>query len=143
MKNDWPTFVKLWNNYPDPNSRHSKGGYVNECAIRLSITLIKAGVSFKDYTEPVSPEGWARGAESLAVWLWNKQLGKPRIFNSSESFKQKTTGQYGIVFFKDCFVRAGQTKQLGDHIDCWYQGKARSYDDPNNKAKQAWFWKFT
>ena len=116
---------------------------MNKCAIRMSITLQKSGMSFDGYTEPVSPEGWPRGAESLAVWLWHKQFAKPRIFNTGQRFKQKCAALYGVVFFKDCFVRAGETKQVGDHIDCWYKGKVCSYLDPENKSKQVWFWQFT
>lgn len=137
------TFVKMWQSYPyPPTTKRSKDGYENECAIRMSIALIGAGISFGDYTEPKSSEGWARGAESLATWLWRRRLGRPKIYNSTPSFKEKAANLDGIVFFKDCFIRSGQSKKLGDHIDLWNRGTTLSWNDPNNKAEQVWFWTF-
>ena len=67
LPKDYGSFLKLWQAYPwPPTKRQSSGGYANECAIRMSIAL--EGVLpdfFDDYVEPSSPEGWARGAESL------------------------------------------------------------------------------
>lgn len=60
--------------YPEPN-RHIGGGCdgsVNQCAIRMSMALRKAGLSFDKYTGPTSRGGaelYAKGAESLAYYM--------------------------------------------------------------------------
>ena len=139
---------KLYQSYPKPpDISHCTDGYQNQCAIRLSKALEGAGISLSKYSEPRCTHGHARGAESLATWLWQKQFGRPRIFNTGEKAKSTYAQAYGIIFFKDCFTRANETVQRGDHIDLWYPttsgGTAVSYDDPGNKAKQVWFWKAT
>jgi hypothetical protein len=138
------TLLKLWEAYPwPPEVKYSSGGYSNECAIRMSIAIEGAAKAFfKNYTEPKSPEGWARGAESLAVFLWKHHLGRPKIFKSTKSFREASMSAAGIVFYKDCFVRAGEKHKRGDHIDLWYNGTTMGFNDPNGDAEQVWFWSF-
>jgi len=140
-----PNFLTLWDNYPDHNVKQCGDGWANECAIRLSLTLNAEGtltVSKNTYTEPKCSHGHARGAESLANWLY-KKIGRPKIYTDSAKAKADLVGKTGIIFFKDCFTRTGEKTQVGDHIDVWKWGIAKSYDDPGNRAKQVWFWELT
>lgn len=145
LKRDWQTFIALWDAYPWPlSNKYSTGGYVNECAIRMSIAIEKVVPTFfKNYTEPKSPEGWARGAESLAVFIWRRHLGRPKIYKGSPSFRTGSKNASGIVFYKDCFTRAGQKRKLGDHIDLWSGGATMGFRDPDGDSEQVWFWSFS
>lgn len=138
-----PAFINLWNSYPT-QSKPCDGPYDNQCAIRMSVTLNGEGtlpVNSGTYTEPKCKHGHARGAESLANWLAGKaRLGAPKKFTSGADAKKKVAGMTGIIFFKDCFTRAGSTVQTGDHIDLWNKGITKTYNDPGNKAAQVWFW---
>jgi hypothetical protein len=94
------------------------------------------------YSEPKCAHGHARGAESLANWLW-KKLGRPKIFTDGAEAKLKLNEATGIIFFKDCFTRSGETTRAGDHIDLWNKGKTKTYSDPANKSAQLWFWELS
>jgi hypothetical protein len=91
------------------------------------------------YSEPKCAHGHARGAESLANWLW-KKIGRPRIFTDGAEAKQELSEASGIIFFKNCFTREGENKKSGDHIDLWNRGTTKTYDDPDNNSEQVWFW---
>jgi hypothetical protein len=137
-----PGFDGLWSSYPTTNTP-CDGNWDNQCAIRMSVTLNGEGsitVSSKTYSEPKCAHGHARGAESLANWLWKRHLGRPTIYTSGATAKSALVDKRGIIFFKDCFTRAGSNDQSGDHIDLWRRGSTKTYDDPSNKSKQVWFW---
>jgi hypothetical protein len=137
-----PAFINLWNNYPAESSP-CDGGWPNQCAIRMSVTLNAEQTIRVDaytYSEPRCAHGHARGAESLANWLWLNHLGRPRIFTEGATAKRSLNEKTGIIFFKDCFIRKGETVQRGDHIDLWNRGATKTYSDPGNKSKQVWFW---
>lgn len=141
-----PAFVNLWNNYPTEQSP-CDGPWDNQCAIRMSLTLIGEGtlpVNSGTYTEPKCSHGHARGAESLANWLWaKKRLGRPTIYTNPAAGKITIASKKGILFFKDCFIRAGETTRRGDHIDLWNAGITKTYNDPSNNSAQLWFWELT
>lgn len=132
-----PAFINLWNNYPT-EQHPCDGGWDNQCAIRMSLTL-NAERSIT-YPEPKCAHGHARGAESLANWLWRNHLGRPQIFTDGAAAKRTLNERTGIIFFKDCFTRSGETRATGDHIDLWNRGLTKTYDDPANRAAQVWFW---
>ncbi len=136
-----PEFNKLWASYPNENHPCS-GPWTNQCAIRMSIALNTEGtiiVSKKTYGEPRCEHGHARGAESLANFLW-KKIGRPKVYAAGATAKTDIQSKNGIVFFKDCFQRPGEEAVRGDHIDVWMLGVAKTYSDDSNLAKQVWFW---
>ena len=137
-----PSFIDLWTNYPKTDSP-CDGPWSNQCAIRMSITL-NAEKSIKidkhTYTEPKCKHEHARGAESLANWLWANHLGYPHHNDAPDKVKKLIRNKQGIVFFKDCFTRQGEFTRRGDHIDLWYNGITKTYSDPGNKASAIWFW---
>lgn len=140
-----PAFLNLWSNYPT-ESDPCDGGWENQCAIRMSITLNAEGaiqVNQSTYSEPRCSHGHARGAESLANWLWKRHLGRPRIFPDGAKAKIALHSKTGLLFFKDCFTRSGESRRTGDHIDLWNRGLTKTYSDPANKSSQVWFWELT
>lgn len=141
-----PSFINLWNAYPTVSSP-CDGPWDNQCAIRMSIALsgeMTLKVNTSTYTEPKCAHGHARGAESLANWL-EKRLFYPRKVGGSaqdrEAFKDKT----GIIFYKDCFARTGQTAEnrTGDHIDLWNRGLTKGFSDGAYQSKAVWFWELS
>ncbi len=137
-----PSFTGLWNSYPREQTP-CNGPWANQCAIRMSLCLNTDGtitVDKKTYPEPKCAHDHARGAESLANWLWAKHLGRPRMFTSASKAKTDVAELNGIIFFKDCFTRTGESAASGDHIDLWQRGTTKTYDDPSNVSKQVWFW---
>lgn len=140
-----PAFINLWNNYPSEN-HPCDGGWDNQCAIRMSITLNAERTLHVDrntYSEPKCSHGHARGAESLANWLWRRHLGRPAIYTDGAAAKRTLSGKTGIIFFKDCFTRQGESRAVGDHIDLWNRGFTKTYDDPANLSAQVWFWELS
>lgn len=139
-----PSFINLENSYPKERAP-CDGAWANQCAIRMSIALnaeLTLKVNKHTYSEPKCAHGHARGAESLANWLY-KKIGPPKIFKSGADAKKSIATKTGIIFFKDCFIRTGEKIAAGDHIDVWNKGFAKTYDDPDNKAKKVWFWELT
>lgn len=136
-----PNFTNLWSSYPTERSPCT-GPWSNQCAIRLSIALNGEGtlrVNRDTYSEPKCSHGHARGAESLANWLY-RRIGPPRTWTSGADAKAALAGSRGIIFFKDCFTREGELTARGDHIDLWRDGVTKTFSDPENNAKQVWFW---
>lgn len=139
-------FAKLWNAYPPLYPNPCNEQWPHQCAIRMSIALNNEGtilVNASTYPEPKCGHGHARGAESLANWLWRNYLGRPTIFYSGLRAKRSIANKLGIIFFKDCFSRPGSLIREGDHIDLWNKGETKGFDDPYNKASQVWFWEVT
>ncbi|MCF6236905.1 MAG: type VI secretion system amidase effector protein Tae4 [Gammaproteobacteria bacterium] len=137
-----PAFINLWSSYPKEDSP-CDGPWENQCAIRVSLALnseMTIKINKYTYTEPKCSHEHARGAESLANWLWKRHLGRPKIYTKGIEAKRDIQTKQGIIFFKDCFTRSGETTRRGDHIDLWFKGITQSYSDPGNKASQVWFW---
>jgi hypothetical protein len=140
-----PSFHGLWNAYPLERSP-CDGPWENQCAIRLSLAFNAEKtirVNKQSYTEPKCAHGHARGAESLVNWLWRHHLGRPTILTSGHKAKLSLRSKTGIIFFKDCFTRSGQSRATGDHIDLWNAGLTKGFNDPENRATQIWFWSLT
>jgi hypothetical protein len=102
-----PSFSLLWMAYP-VESRPCDGPWENQCAIRLSIGLIGVGIDLSSYSDPVCKHGHARGAESLANYLW-RTMFRPQVVVGSYEFHRRFDGRTGLVFFKDITgFRGGQ-----------------------------------
>jgi hypothetical protein len=157
----FPPFSTLWTSYPHdtqapPGSSHAmpcdekdangQYHYINQCAIRMSYCLIKAGVSLASYTDPKCKHGYARGAESLATWIW-RTFGEPLRVDCSKPGEKAAfiDGAYrsknGIIFFKDFYGNP----VTGDHIDLLYHMNtlvttATGDYTNDSRVKQIWFW---
>lgn len=146
-----PSFINLWKAYSDllvahPDAKPCDGPWANQCAIRMSIALnaeLTVKVNKSTYTEPKCSHGHARGAESLANWLWKHHLGRPLIIGGSEVERRKLQNKIGLIFFKDCFQQAGEADEgrTGDHIDLWNRGlTVGRFSDQAYRSRAVWFW---
>jgi hypothetical protein len=146
-----PSFINLWNAYSallqaHPDAQPCDGPWENQCAIRMSMTLnaeFTIKVNKSTYSEPKCAHGHARGAESLANWLWKHHLGRPLILGGSAQERAKLRDQKGLIFFKDCFQQSGESpdSRTGDHIDLWDRGRTIGrYSDPGYRSRAVWFW---
>jgi Type VI secretion system (T6SS), amidase effector protein 4 len=129
-----PLFQSLLGKYPK-DLRPCDQNWDNQCAIRVSIALVDAGFALTGYTDPLCKHGHARGAESLATFLW-RQVGKPTISKNSSDGKACTRAKTGIILFRDITgFRAGR----GDHIDLWDKN-ATMTGEYFDASKETWFW---
>ena len=144
-----PSFINLWNSYPAyPSPPACDGPWENQCAIRVSIALCgehTLKVNASTYTEPRCAHGHARGAESLANWLWKKhRMGPPKIYTNSPADRNALLNKTGIIFYKDFYMQSSDApgRPSGDHIDLWNRGQTKS-GDYFYRAKAVWFWELT
>jgi hypothetical protein len=154
------------------NSLPCRRGVTNQCAVRMSIALGRAGFGLESFTPPArvhsgngacATDGMAHvlGAHELAVFL-KRTLGDPLVIRPATAgggcahAYAQLRGNNGIVYFNNCFVREGTTDQVGDHIDLF---NGRQYynqiihpsaggDETTGgslfgRADQVWFWRLT
>ena len=129
-------FTDLWKNHPSVNGPENpcSGGdgkalFSNQCAIRVGVALAKCGID----TTKISgaehcwhhdkSEGHILRAEQLAKGLNKTNLPGVAKGNNvkPDSIAKQLKGKTGIIFFKDYWLRDGQTtrNRSGDHIDLW------------------------
>ena len=118
-------FSLLRTQYPGTNTPCMNAGgqptFRNQCAIRMSVALMGAGLSFESYSAARCPHGHARLAQELADWL-RTQLGAPTSTatrSTERTLRREIVERQGIIFFRDCFFRPGEATRQGDHIDLW------------------------
>jgi hypothetical protein len=129
-----PRFKSLLDNYPE-DSEPCNQGWDNQCAIRVSIALVGAGFPLTAYTDPLCKHGHARGAESLANYLW-KQVRPPTISKDPSKGKARTKAKTGIILFRNITgFRGGR----GDHIDLWDKN-ATMTGEYFDVSTETWFW---
>jgi len=134
-------FQKLWDNYQsgapyvDANGKVPPG-YENQCAIRLSATLHKAGVEMKSFSKAnvaVKP-GTVFGrimlngkyvavrADQMGSWLSKQPFcGLPQQPDNvtGGNWEEKVRRRTGIIMFDSYWSRDGQAGADGGHIDLW------------------------
>ena len=128
-----PRYATLETNYPD-NPAPCDGGWANQCAIRLSIALVSSGFALTAYPDPLCSHGHARGAESLANYLW-RQVGRPQVHPGRRA-RTAVQGRPGIVFFRNIIGFRGG---VGDHIDLW-DGAETMTGEYFTESTETWFW---
>ena len=122
-------FKQLWDNYPDddPCDAKNKEGnkeFSNQCAIRLSYSMKKAGISFSSF--PQKRKCWHHpgqdhilAAAELANWI--QKSNHPSLLVTEDvtgdSWRRKILGRTGIVCYEDYYLRKDGSG--GDHIDLW------------------------
>lgn len=142
-------FNDLWNAYPADNSpcQNSAGApnFDNQCAIRMGLCLIGAGVNLSSCRAVRCWHGHGRlhilRAQELADWLTERQAR--REFGAVEIRSRATYtvyhGRNGIAFFRNFYGSGNQ----GDHIDLWEGSTgtlltgARDYF---SRSQEVWFW---
>ncbi|MBK9152679.1 MAG: hypothetical protein IPM25_00340 [Chloracidobacterium sp.] len=147
-----PTFMSLWlrhrQNPHDPVSdRHPNGKllYENQCAIRLSITLLDSEyasefASFFSGNWAKTKEGYLIRAQPMMKFL-TRILGKPRLLTGDNRVGQvaNKTGFLLLINFKGTI----ETERSFDHVDLWNRG-VFGFGDYRwiDRAKKAYFWQF-
>ncbi|HMP20597.1 MAG TPA: T6SS effector amidase Tae4 family protein [Ferruginibacter sp.] len=138
--NQFPSFKTLLSNYPLPyNIRPDRTPinpklplddatganflYFNQCAIRVSLSLRRSGVSLagaKNITNPGhSPYGNGNilGATNLAGFLL--KFGTPEAYDGTKTdVVSKIRNRTGIVYFEN-FIEDGRRTHSATHIDLW------------------------
>lgn len=166
-------FAALWSAYPsekpyvDPKTGKVPEGYENQCAIKVSVALLGAGVrldSFKGATVSVKGAKLAIRAQELATWLKAQRIqgvDTPPQTVTGADWQTKIKGRSGIVYFADYWTRGNEKVPTGDHIDLWngsrltasgFEGAAVTFlrfglgiaslpgFSDLGKAKAIWFW---
>ncbi len=132
---DLPSFSSLVKNYPTSDFQSLKQQYDNQCAIRMSYALQKAGVDMSDFTQFVAGGVVAKLTENgktynvvlRAYQLWDYiyakfgNASKDNYFystnqyspNGEKDYAKKMSDVQGIILFRE-FWGAGQ-----GHIDYW------------------------
>lgn len=139
-----PSFALLRQCYEDYRKDRApcKGGAANQCAVRMSVALVRCGFGldrFPDSSRVHKPYRSCHvdiphvlGAEELGNYL-KLTLGTPIVFHShalrnAESLLKRLQGHTGILYFNNCFKRnRADTSKKGDHIDL-FDGQ-RCYND--------------
>jgi hypothetical protein len=87
-----------------------------------------------DYTDPVTSEGYPRGAQSLANWLM-ENYGNPEISTDRDVFLYNNHNKTGIFFQKA--LGPGRA----NHIDMW-NGKLNPPRAGSGLyvSGEVWFW---
>lgn len=112
------------------DSAPCKAGVTNQCAVRMSVALERCGFSLNAF-DPARRvhRGRSRcvlsiqhvlGANELAKYL-KRIWGDPIKFRgrSKDTAQESLAGRKGVIYFNNCFRRAGQASKRGDHIDLW------------------------
>lgn len=163
-------FKELWENYPDSGlikarcqNKQATGSrpFGNYCAIKLSDTLIKSGVSTVGSD---AKKCWGHSgmkhillAEELAIWLCKANisgLGRVEKINP-KTFQEELKDRTGVIFFKDYWQRGNESvsNRSGDHIDLWNKNEITSSSmftrdileflgrvSDLNESREIWFW---
>ena len=157
-------FATLWNNYPTPSEfthdqlfdelgwgdiKNNKG-YENTCAIRMSLCLIRSGVSVKGRLQIKQGQHKGKWIEPGQVRLSNTlatsgYFGPPRKFKLHDRDKE-LANKKGIV----SFMRIPEYRidgALSGHIDLVKHGKFLYFFDILQcveqcywDAEEFWFW---
>jgi hypothetical protein len=99
----------------------------NQCAVRLSLAMVRCGFSLELF-EPQSRIHQGRescqlddahvvGADEFQRYLIT--VWETGLKGKGGEIKEAIQGKPGIVYFDNCFKRAGESARRGDHIDLW------------------------
>lgn len=118
------TFEELWSNFPTGYPCDQQA-FPDQCSIRVAVALQNSGASLVTFKGATcwyhKNQKHALRAEELANWLNKKYLaGWPDPTDITGANWQTTAeNKKGIIFFKDYWLRSGETSPTGDHIDLW------------------------
>jgi hypothetical protein len=115
-------------------------GYENTCATRMSLALIKSGVSFRGRLKIKEGDYKGRtfepGAKLLADQLAKPHvLGKPQVFKPADA-RTKLLGKKGIVFFWKIDGYGGGHIDIIESINSMHICNSACYFG----SKEVWFW---
>lgn len=113
-------------------------GYINTCATRMSLALLKSGISFGGRLKIKSGTFEGKSVEPGAKLLADKLLhifGRPQIYQPNE-FLKSPTNKRGVVFFWKI------NNYGGGHIDLIEISNTGALCHSNCffSCKEVWFW---
>ncbi len=125
-------FDALWNAYPsnkpyvDKTTGEPPSGYANQCAMKVSLAMMVAGIdmsSFAGATVSADNRRLAVRAQELADWIAQRKLSglsaSPENITGAD-WQATIKKRRGIVFFANYWAREGESgTPSGDHIDLW------------------------
>ena len=152
------------------NSQPCRRTGPNQCAVRMSIALGRAGFGLEGFPSRqyvhsgdggCATDGISHVTSAVALGTWLRSaLGDPLIIRPPSGTTgcaqalEQIRGQTGIVYFNNCFTRQGATAQAGDHIDLfngqsYYNninrteagGDATTGGNLFGRADEVWFWR--
>ena len=161
-------FKDLWASHPLNRSERfpcRTGGfptYRNQCAIRMSIALKGAGVTYdqmprgivtckahpKEYMHYIRAEELARGLSRARI----PGIGPVEIMKNPKNYYRDLFGRTGIMLIRNYWFRTNEARSpTGDHIDVWNGSRTASawlinwffwagYYGGYDKATEIWFW---
>lgn len=133
-----PTYAILATNYS--NNVHDCPDITpspNQCAVRLSRSLIAAGITMdSDYPGNLCRHGYARGAQDLGAYLKIKWGNRDYGFEAPGNTPTQIQGKKGVILFMNIPGFSGQ-----GHIDLWDGANTQTgtYWDAN----PIWFWELS
>jgi hypothetical protein len=159
------TFAELWDNYPSGDP-YNNPNYKNQCAIRLSVTLHRAGIGMQSFSRNLirpmigdkigrillDGKPTATRADEMAQWLKLYPfagLPKPEDVTGPD-WQTKVKGRTGIIQFSHYWAREGESdaNASGGHIDLWnrdtltasgLEGRARAFFRFRLGVASAWY----
>ncbi|MEJ2754541.1 MAG: T6SS effector amidase Tae4 family protein [Gammaproteobacteria bacterium] len=115
-------------------------GYINTCAVRMSLALIKSGINFNGRLKikdgPHQGKMVETGAKLLADQLMKPSVfGRPIVYKPVD-FMKKVIGKKGVVLFWKI------TGYGGGHIDLIESSSTVTVCNSNCyfNSKEIWFW---
>ena len=161
-------FQTLWRNHPlnvserYPCRMAGLPTYRNQCAIRTSVALKAAGLTYAQMprgmamcrAHPKEEMHYIRAEElGKALNMLNiAGLPKAEILRNPKTYYHDLFGRTGIVLFRNYWFRKGEKKfPTGDHIDLWNGSRTSSgwlmswffwagYYGGYEKSSEIWFW---
>ena len=127
-----PSYALMQRAYDDYriDSAPCKSGVTNQCAVRMSVALLRCGFSLDAFqpqarvhrNRPVCQLSVPHvlGAQELASYL-RQMWGVPEQFRGAALASAQTSlqGRRGVIYFNNCFRRERGGPMVGDHIDLW------------------------
>ncbi|HDR2845639.1 T6SS effector amidase Tae4 family protein [Enterobacter sichuanensis] len=120
----------------------SNPGYMNTCAVRMSLALLKCDVKFEGRLAikngPYKGKKIEPGAKLLADQLYKASVfGKAEIYTDIREAGQKLRNRKGVIFFNRI------TNYNGGHIDLLEpvgDNMMQCNSDCYTDCKEIWFW---
>lgn len=120
---------------------HQDPNYGNTCAVRMSLALMKSGISIKGRLKIKGGRFAGRSVEPGAKLLADQikspaLLGKPLIIQSPSAAPAELNGKQGLIFFSKIFGYGGGHIDLLETVNATQVCHSHCYF----LCQEVWFW---